>query len=112
MGVSLYDLSVASYLQVLGGVGGFLEKGLKHCTDNNIDPNSFVDARVFADMLPFQFQVNSVAHHSLGAIEGIKKGLFAPPPPAPAQDYRALQKVIADTISQLKPGMQVPPRLD
>ena len=53
-------------------------------------------------MFPFQFQVNSVAHHSLGAIEGLKKGVFAPPPPAPAQDYRALQKVIADTIDGLK----------
>ena len=102
MGISLYDLSVTSYLQILGGVAGFLEKGLKHCTDNNVDPNGIVESRIYADMLPFQFQINSVAHHSLGAIEGLKKGTFSPPPPAPAQDYRALQHVVADTIEGLK----------
>ena len=102
MGIPLYDLSVASYLQVLGGVAGFLEKGLKHCTENNIDPNGIVETRIHADMFPFQFQVNSVAHHSLGAIEAVKKGLFLPPSPAPSQDYRALQKVVADAIDGLK----------
>lgn len=102
MAISLYDLSVASYLQVLGGTIGVLEKGLKHCTENNIDPNTLVETRLHADMFPLQFQVNSVAHHSLGAIEGIKKGLFTPPPSPPAQDYRALQKVVADAIDALK----------
>jgi hypothetical protein len=36
MAISLYDLSVASFLQTLGGVAGFLQRGLDHCRDNNI----------------------------------------------------------------------------
>jgi hypothetical protein len=101
MSVSLYDLSVASYLQVIGGVAGFLEKGAKHCAEHNIDPNSLVETRIHAEMFPLQFQIQSVTHHSLGAIEGVKKGLFSPPPSIPTQDYKGLQKMVADTREAL-----------
>src|SRR5690606_32164317 len=78
MAISLYDVSVASFLQTLGGVAGFLERGLAHCQDNNIDPQEIVQARMCPDMLDFRFQIISVAHHSLGAIEGVKAGVFSP----------------------------------
>ncbi len=101
MGIALYDLSVASYLQGIGGVAGVLEKGAKYCAENNIDPNTLVEARIHADMLPLQFQVQSVVHHSIGAIEGCRKGLFSPPPPLPAQDYRGLQKMVSEARDAL-----------
>jgi hypothetical protein len=102
MAVSLYDLSVASYLQILGGVSGFLDKGLAHFRANNIDPNEIADARLYGDMLPFRFQIASVAHHSLGAIEGVKAGLFTPPGAMPPADYAALQKLVEDTRAALQ----------
>jgi len=102
MATSLYDLSVANYLQTLGGVIGFLEKGLTHFTANAVDPNEIVETRLAPDMLPFRFQLVSVAHHSLGAIEGVKSGLFQPPPQAPAYDYRGLQKLVADARDALQ----------
>ncbi|NOT39831.1 MAG: DUF1993 domain-containing protein [Alphaproteobacteria bacterium] len=101
MSVSLYDLSVASYLQQLAGVAGFLEKGSKHCGEINIDPNALVETRLHADMLPLQFQIQSVTHHSIGAIEGVRQGVFSPPPPIPAQDYKGLQKMVADAREAL-----------
>ena len=101
MAVSLYDLSVASYLQGLSGVAGFLEKGLKHCTEKGIDPNEIVETRLYPDMLPFRFQIVSVAHHSLGAIEGVKKGVFSPPM-GPDYDYKGLQKLVADAREGLQ----------
>src|SRR5262245_55800827 len=79
MPTSLYDLSVASYLQTVDAVAGFLAKGLEHCTGCGADPAKMVEARLAEDMLPLRFQIASVAHHSLGAIEGMKKGVFAPP---------------------------------
>ncbi len=100
MAISLYDLSVTSYLQTLGGVIGFMEKGLAHCTANGTDPNDIVETRLIADMLPFRFQVQSVAHHSLGAIEGVKKGVFSPPS-GPDLDYRGLQKLVTDARDAL-----------
>src|SRR5262245_13530813 len=102
MATSLYDLSVACYLQTLGGVTGFLDKALQHFQANNVDPNEIVETSLYPDMLPFRFQIQSVAHHSLGAIEGVKKGVFLPPGQSPALDYRGLQKLVADTRDALQ----------
>jgi uncharacterized protein len=102
MAISLYDLSVANYLQALGGVIGFLEKGVAHFATNGVDLDEIVETRLFPDMLPFRFQLQSVAHHSLGAIEGVKKGLFQPPPQGPAYDYRGLQQLVGDAREVLQ----------
>ena len=42
MSLSLYDVTVPSFLQTLGGVSGFLEKGAAHFKSNNVDPDKFV----------------------------------------------------------------------
>ncbi len=102
MAIALYDLSVANYLQTLGAVVGFLEKGLAHFTEKQVDLDEVVETRLFPDMLPFRFQLQSVAHHSLGAIEGVRNGLFQPPPQAPAYDYRGLQQLVADAQAGLQ----------
>jgi hypothetical protein len=80
----------------VGAVVGFLEKGLAHFTAERVDLDAIVETRLFPDMLPSRFQLQSVAHHSLGAIDGVKRGLFQPPPQAPAYDYRGLQQLVAD----------------
>src|SRR5262249_4539257 len=85
-----------------GAVDGFLEKGLAHFTAHHVDLDEIVETRLAPDMLPFRFQLQSVAHHSLGAIEGAKKGLFQPPPQAPAYDYRGLQQLVADAREALQ----------
>jgi hypothetical protein len=102
MAISFYDVSVASYLQILGAVSGFLAKGREHCTKNGIDLKDVVETRLFADMLPFRFQVVSVAHHSQGAIQGIERGVFGPPSAPPDLDYAALEKLVADARSGLQ----------
>ena len=101
MTTSLYDLSVASYLQTLGAAAGFLERGADHFRENNIDPDEVAQSRLFPDMLPFAFQVFSTAHHSLGAIEGVQAGVFGPPQ-GPFPGYTGLQALVADTIAKLK----------
>jgi hypothetical protein len=106
MATSLYDLSVTSFLQTLGGVEGFLAKGLTHCKEKGIDPASIVDTKLFDDMLPFRFQVIAVAHHSAGAIRGVKAGAFGPPGQIPPLDYAGLQKLVTDArqeLEQVKP---------
>jgi uncharacterized protein len=102
MPASFYDLSVASYLQTVDAVAGFLNKGLEHCQGCGADPAKMVEARLAEDMLPLRFQIVSVAHHSLGAIEGMKKGVFAPPGRSEALDYTGLQKLLADTAGSLR----------
>jgi uncharacterized protein len=102
MAISLYDSSVACFLQTLGGVEGFLGRGLAHCKEKNIDPNEIVETRLFPDMLPFRYQVLAVAGHSIGAIRGVKQGLFSPATEMPPLDYAGLQKVITDAREALQ----------
>ena len=107
MATSLYELSVANYLQTLGGMEGFLGRGLAHFQENKIDPNEIVEARLHPDMLPFRFQVLATAHHSIGAIRGVKAGLFAPPAQLPPLDYAGLQKAVTEArqaLQQLTPA--------
>jgi hypothetical protein len=101
MAISLYDVTVQSYLQTLGGVAGFMERGLKHCGEAGVDPADIVATRLYPDMLPFSYQINAVVGHSLGAIEGVKAGVINPPRKVDG-DYPALQRLVADTILTLE----------
>lgn len=102
MAISLYELSVPTYLQTLGSVAGFLDKGLAHCRETNVDPGEVVEARLFHDMAPFSFQIRSVAHHSVAAMEAVKTGVFNPPGKADPLDYAGLQKLVTDARSALE----------
>ena len=101
MTFSLYDATVANYLQILGAASGFLDKSLAHFKASGIDPAEIVETRLFPDMLPFRFQVVSLAHHSRGAMEAAKNGVFVPPSGKPDLDYAALQALVTDAQSEL-----------
>jgi uncharacterized protein len=102
MALSLYDVSIATYLQILAAAGGFLAKGREHLEKSGVDLHEVVETRLYPDMLPFRFQIVSVAHHSLGAIRAIESGVFTPPPPTPDLDYAALERLVADTRASLQ----------
>jgi hypothetical protein len=93
MGISLYDLSIPTFLQTVSAVGGFLDRAATYCAETGADPDDFVDARLFDDMAPFHFQIECVAHHSVWALEAMKNGAFEPPAlvgPIPFADLRAM----------------------
>jgi len=96
MAFSLYDATVANYLQILGAVSGLLEKSLTHFREKGIDPAEIVETRLASDMQPFRFQIVSVAHHSRGAMEAAKNGVFAPPSGKSDLDYAALQALVTE----------------
>jgi hypothetical protein len=102
MATSLYDMSVASYLQILGSVSGILQKGADHARDAGLNLDDIVETQLRPDMLPFRFQVISVWHHSLGAVRGIQAGLFQPPPSLPDLDYAALQGLVTEAATELQ----------
>jgi len=101
MAFSLYDASVANYLQILGAVAGYMEKGAAHFKEKGGNVEDIVDTRLFEDMLPFSFQIVSVAHHSRGAMEAVEKGVFSPDMGKPGLKYADLQKMVADATSAL-----------
>lgn len=100
MSITLYDVSVVAFRQVLAGVAGFLEKGRTHCAAGGIDTDDLVAARLAPDMYPLRFQIAAVAHHSLGALRGIEAGVFGPPN-VPELDYAGLQGLIAEAQAGL-----------
>ena len=102
MAISIYDLSVGSYLQTLGGIASVLQKGADYAAENDLDLEEVVETRLHPDMLPFRFQVISVFHHSLGAINGIKEGIFTPPPSMPDLDYAGLKALVEDASTELQ----------
>lgn len=106
MAFSLYDATVANYLQILGSVGGYLDKSLTHFRDKGVDPAKIVEARLAPDMQPLRFQIVSVAHHSRGAMDAAKNGVFSPPSAKPDLDYAGLQALVTearDELAALKP---------
>ena len=101
MALSLYDLTVPNYLQVLRGVDNVLQKGAVYAAEQGQDPDAFTSLRLHEDMLPFNFQVISVWHHSLGAIRGIKAGLFEPPPKLSQLNFEDLRNLVREAIEEL-----------
>jgi len=102
MAISLYDISIASFLQILHGVAGTLTKGIQHCQETGQNPDEILTAKLHDDMLPFAFQLFAVVHQSSGAIAGVKSGEFRPPAALPELDYAGYQGLINDTISELE----------
>jgi hypothetical protein len=93
MAISLYDLSVPTFLQTVSAVAGFLDRAAAHCAETAADPDDFVDARLFNDMAPFHFQIEALSHHSVFWVEAVKTGVFAPPAlvgPIPFAGLRAM----------------------
>jgi uncharacterized protein len=102
MPTSLYDISVASYLQILGGVSAVLAKGEDCAEDGDVDLEKVVGYRLREDMAPFSFQVISVWHHSMNAIRGLKEGLFQPPPTMSDLDYEKLKGLVQEATKSLE----------
>ncbi len=52
-------------------------------------------------MLPFAYQVKSTVVHSLGAIVGVRNGVFSPDTSPPPADFATLKGRITETLATL-----------
>lgn len=107
MALTLYAATVPSYLQILGAVGGLLEKGRAFCAERNVAPAEIIGARLAPDMFPFSFQVRSTVGHSIGAIEGVRHGTFSPDRSPLPESFDALEQLIGgarEALAALDPA--------
>ena len=102
MATSLYDLSVPTFLQTVGAVGGFLDRAAKHCAETGAEPDAFVQVRLFDDMAPFHFQIEAAWHHCVWGLEAVKTGVFAPPALVGPVPFNDLQAMIAGAETALE----------
>jgi hypothetical protein len=101
MAFSLYAATIPSYQQTLGAVAGLLATAETFCAEKQLAPQEIIEARLAEDMLPFAYQVKSTAVHSLGSIEGVRRGVFSPDMTPPPQTLAALKARIAETRTAL-----------
>ena len=101
MAISLYDVSVLSMRQVVGAALNVLDKGLAFAHETGLDPAELVETRLAHDMFPLSFQIRSIAHHSFGAIQGVRAGVFGPPQPVEARTYEELVQLVRDAKAGL-----------
>lgn len=101
MGMSLYEATVPSFRQILGSVGGLIGKAEAFCAERGLAPEALIQAKLAEDMLSFAYQVKSCAVHSIGAIEGVRQGVFAPDRSPPPETFDALRTRLTEAGAAL-----------
>jgi len=93
MPISLYQLSVPTFLQTMRAMHGFLDRAAAHFADAGVDENAIVHSRLFPDMAPLHFQIEAAWHHAVWGVEALMTGAFTPPAlvgPVAFADHRAM----------------------
>ncbi len=102
MTITLYDLSVPTFLQTTRAISGVLSRATKHCAETGANPDDFVHARLHHDMAPFHFQIETLKNHSVWGLEAVKTGVFAPPPLAGAMSFTDLRATVSQAVTTLE----------
>jgi uncharacterized protein len=68
MSLSMYDISVPVFRQILTALNGVLGKAEAHCKEIGGDEAAWMASRLADDMQPFTFQVTQSIGHSAGAV--------------------------------------------
>jgi uncharacterized protein len=99
--MTLYDLMVPTYLQMLRNLSGCLTKAAAHAQANNIDPAELVEARLAPDMFPLSAQVLFSCVQALGGVASLTGG---PRPEIgdPDKTLDAMQARISATVAALE----------
>ncbi|RPF72137.1 DUF1993 domain-containing protein [Aurantiacibacter spongiae] len=98
MTFSLYQATIPSMIQMLAAGQGWIEKA-KAC---DLSEEEIAQARLADDMLPFAYQIKSMVVHSVGAIEGVRKGEFQPDMEEPPQELETMRLKLGAAENTLK----------
>ena len=101
MNFSLYEATVPAWQQILGSVSRLVEKAQIHCAEQKLGPEAIIEYRLAKDMFPFGFQVKSTVVHSIGAIEGLRKGVFSPDRTPWPDSFAGLQEQLSGAVAGL-----------
>jgi hypothetical protein len=106
MSISLYDLSVPTFLQTVNALAGVLDRAGEHCRQKGRDPDDFVEVRLIDDMAPFHFQIEAAWHHAVWGLEAARTGAFTPPAlvgPVPFRDLRGMMEQAKSALESFEP---------
>ena len=74
MSFSMYEALVPPVTHMLGSYSGFLTKAENYAKEKGIDPNSYLGARLYDDMLPLTRQVQIATDNAKGAVARLTGG--------------------------------------
>ena len=102
MSIKINQASLETYKQILPAALQILNKAKLHFEETGTDLEDIVQARLYEDMAPFSFQVFSIVHHSVGALNALKSGEFGPPNMPENLDFAALHSLLEEAVNDLK----------
>ena len=102
MTFSLHAAIIPSQAQLLSASAGLIDKAEAFCSERDLSPDTLIQARLAEDMLPFSYQVKSMGVHSLGAIEGVRNGVFSPDMTPPPSDFAGLRMRVTEALAGLE----------
>lgn len=102
MTVTLYDLSVPTFLQTTRAMSAVLDRAARHCAEIGANPDEIVHARLHPDMAPFHFQIETLKNHAVWGLEAVRTGVFSPPPLAGPMPFAGLRTMIGQATTTLE----------
>ncbi|MGA1108916.1 MAG: DUF1993 family protein [Pseudomonadales bacterium] len=98
MSLSLSQVVIPSYQQILPSVIQIMKKGGDHFTQAGRSPDDIVGLKIIDDMLPMHFQIVSVVHHSRVALGSALSGEAGIPDGSLQMDFAGLCQYLEDAL--------------
>ena len=99
MPLTLHAALMPNWLQMLGAVGGLVDKAQAFVAEQAVEEEAFLQARLADDMLPLSYQIKSCWAHTAMALEGVRNGHFGPEMTPPPGRFDPLRNMILDARS-------------
>ena len=101
MPMSMYRASVPIFLQILPALSAVLDKAAAHATAKKIDPQVFIDSRLYPDMFPLSRQIQIATDFAKGACARLA-GVEPPKYADTERSFDDLKARIAKTVDFIK----------
>lgn len=98
MSYPMHTTSVPVFKQMLGGLSEILRKAATHAEEKKIEPDAYLQARLFPDMFPLLRQVQIACDFAKGVTARLA-GMEVPVYDDQERDFGQLQALIAKTIT-------------
>jgi uncharacterized protein len=101
MPMSMYRASVPIFLQILPALSAVLDKAAAHAAAKKIDPQVFIDSRLYPDMFPLSRQIQIATDFAKGACARLA-GVEPPKYADTERNFDDLKARIAKTVDFIK----------
>ena len=102
MPLSLHAAFVPTALQIVQASARVIDKAEAWCGETGCAEEDLFATRLIEDMNPLSFQFASVAHHTAGAIEGVRKGEFNPPHAPYPKSFDACRELLSGACATVE----------